>query len=143
MIVTTLDHVAGQQIGETLGLVRGTSTWTRRVTKSYAGGIRSTHAYGLRDLEAGLAATRDEATETMKREAAKIGATAIVGLQTEVRELQEGVFMVNVTGTAVKTYRFPAPMPATRSDDDLPAMGMAHFAFAGGRAFFEGSTLHH
>jgi uncharacterized protein YbjQ (UPF0145 family) len=143
MIVTTLDHVAGQQIGDTLGLVRGTSTWTRRVTKSYAGGIRSTHAHGMRDLEAGLASTRSEATEAAKREAASMGATAIVGFQTEVRELSEGVYMVNVTGTAVKTYRFPAPMPALSDDGELPVIGMVHFAFAGERASFEGSSLRH
>ena len=34
MIVTTMDGIAGRMTQETLGVVRGSSMWTRRIIKS-------------------------------------------------------------------------------------------------------------
>ena len=143
MIVTTLDHAAGLQIGDTLGLIRGVSTWTRRVSKSYAGGIRGVEVHGMAELDSGLTETRLRATDAAKQEAAAMGANAIVGIRTEVKELTPGVFMVCVTGTAVKTYRLPANVPAYRSEDDVPPVAPMLHAQALQRASYEGSTLRH
>ncbi len=50
MIVTTMDGVAGRITEETLGVVRGTALWTRRVTKNSLGGIRQFQVSGLKDF---------------------------------------------------------------------------------------------
>ena len=54
MIVTTMDGIAGRITQETMGVVRGTQLWTRRVIKSSFGGIRNFEVTGLKDLDAGL-----------------------------------------------------------------------------------------
>ena len=143
MIVTTLDHVTGQQTGDTLGLVRGTCSWTRRIAKSYAGGIRSVQLHGLAELDQGLAEARNRAMDDAKREAGTMGGTAIVGCRTEVKELGTGVYLITVTGTAVKTYRLPASVPAFGGNDELPGLGLADYAKARARASSEGSLLRH
>ena len=143
MIVTTLDHVAGYQVADTLGLARGTATWSRRISKTYGGGIRGTELHGTSELDQGLEEARIQATEAVKKNAASMGATAIVGIVTEVRELSSGVLLVSVTGTAVKAARLPAAIPAMREVDDTPDFGMAHVAQVMMRASFEGSALRH
>lgn len=143
MIVTTLDHVTGQQTGDTLGLVRGTCSWTRRIAKSYAGGIRSVQVHGLAELDQGLAEARTRAMDDAKREARTLGGSAIVGCRTDVKELGTGVYLISVTGTAVKTYRLPAQVPHFDGNDELPGLGFAPIAKALSRASSEGSVLRH
>jgi uncharacterized protein YbjQ (UPF0145 family) len=143
MIVTTLDHVAGYQVADTLGLARGTAVWSRRVSKTYSGGIRGTELHGTAELDQGLEEARIQATEAVKKTASAMGATAIVGIVTEVRELNSGALLVSVTGTAVKAARLPQAIPAFRDMDDTPDFGMAHIANAMARASSEGSALRH
>lgn len=143
MIVTTMDHVAGHTVGETLGLVRGAATWSRRVSKTYAGGIRGIEVHGLAELDQGLADSRQRAMDEAELQAKAVGATAIVGLATEVKELTAGVFMVCVSGTAVKTFRLPAAAPSFRPPSDLFGDGLAFIGAALERASFEGSLVHH
>ena len=54
MKVTTLDGIAGHITEETLGVVRGTALWTRRIVKNSMGGIRQFQYHGLQDLDDGL-----------------------------------------------------------------------------------------
>ena len=143
MIVTTLDHVAGYQVADTLGLARGTATWSRRIGKTYGGGIRGTELHGTAELDQGLEDARTQAMEAVKMNAARMGATAVVGLVTEVKELNSGVLLVCVTGTAVKAARLPAAIPAMREMDDTPDFGMTHVAQFLARASYEGSALRH
>ena len=143
MIVTTLDHVAGHQVADTLGLARGTATWSRRIGKTYGGGIRGVELHGTAELDQGLEEARVQATEAVKKNAQAMGATAIVGIVTEVKELNSGVLLVCVTGTAVKAARLPAAIPALRDMDETPDFGAGHMAQFLARASSEGSALRH
>jgi uncharacterized protein YbjQ (UPF0145 family) len=143
MIVTTLDHVAGHAVGDTLGLVRGVSSWTRRVTKTCAGGIRHLAVHGLADLDRGLDECRLKAMEALKKEAEAMGATAVIGLQTEMKELSSGACMVVVTGVAVRTYRLPAATPAFQTPQAISEIGFGFPAGFPERPAIEGSVLHH
>ena len=147
MIVTTLDSVAGRMTEETLGVVRGTALWTRRITKTSMGGIRHMHANSLRDLDDGLNVAKEQASNSMNQQAIKLGADAIVGLKLEVIEMSNGAFCINACGTAVKTSKLPLAFPALPV---LPAAAPAaaedfDFSIAAfsGRASFEGSVLRH
>jgi uncharacterized protein YbjQ (UPF0145 family) len=143
MIVTTLDHVAGHAVGDTLGLVRGVSSWTRRVTKTCAGGIRHLAVHGLAELDKGIDECRVKAMEALKKEAEAMGATAIIGLQTEMKELSSGACMVVVTGVAVRTYLLPAATPAFQMPAMTSEIGLGFPAGFPGRPAIEGSVLHH
>jgi uncharacterized protein YbjQ (UPF0145 family) len=153
MITTTLDGVAGRMTEETLGVVRGTAMWTRRITKTSMGGIRHMHANTMADFDEGLNAAKETATKALEAQGAKLGADAIVGLRLEVAEMSSGVFCINATGTAVKTSKLPQsvplPPPAPEVDpfsqpaDDFEfdmGLGVALYA---ARASYEGSVLRH
>lgn len=153
MITTTLDGVAGRMTEETLGVVRGTALWTRRVTKLSMGGIRHMQVNSMQDFDEGLNGAKESATRALEAQAAKLGADAIVGLRLEVAEMSNGVFCVNATGTAVKTSKLPhsvpLPPPAPEADpfsqpaDDVGfdmGLGVALYA---ARASIEGSLMRH
>lgn len=152
MLMTTLDGIAGHITEETLGVVRGTAMWTRRITKTSMGGIRHIQATTLNDLDQGLNVAKEQASNFIKAQAAKLGADAIVGFRIEVTEMSNGTFCISAAGTAVKTTKLPAnvpmPPPAAATDpfsatfDDIHVdLGTAIFAAA--RASFEGSQLRH
>jgi len=54
MIITTTNTLGDQDIVETVGMVRGSTTWRRRIMKSYSGGIRSVQQSGSLDFDKAL-----------------------------------------------------------------------------------------
>ena len=141
MIVTTMDGIAGHITEETLGVVRGTALWTRRIVKNSMGGIRQFQVHGLQELDQGLNTAKDSATKAMEEHARKLRADAIIGLRLEVVEMSSGVFCVNATGTAVNTVKLPQSVPAftaaPEEDFDLDISLLA------ARPSFAGSALRH
>jgi uncharacterized protein YbjQ (UPF0145 family) len=141
MIVTTLDTVAGRMTDETLGVVRGSGLWTRRITKFAYGGLRNLHATGLQELDEGLNQAKESATKEMNEQARKMGADAVVGMRLEVIEMSSGIYCVNACGTAVKLEMLPQAMP--------PFAGKVHvainpvIAYAAARPSVAGSDLRH
>ena len=149
MIVTTLDGIAGRMTQETLGLVRGTSLWTRRVMKSSFGGIRHMHVTGVKELDVGLNEAKEESHKAMIEQARAMGADSIIGVRIDVIEMSNGVFCVNTTGTAVTTLALPAMVPS--HDEAAPAAGLEPDEdgdfdvgiLMAARPSFEGSLLRH
>ncbi len=141
MIVSTLDVVAGRMTDETLGVVRGSGLWTRRITKFAYGGLRNLHATGLQELDQGLNAAKESAIREMNEQACKMDADAIVGMRLEVIEMSNGIYCVNACATAVKLAMPPQAMP--------PFAGGVHFAidpliaYAAARPSAAGSDLRH
>ena len=143
MIVTTMDGIAGRMTQETLGLVRGTSLWTRRVIKSSFGGIRNLQVTGLSEVDKGIKQAREEANASMLGQATAMGADSIVGVRIEVIEMSNGMFCVNATGTAVKTVVIPASVPGFPSAPETADADVLDLAFMLARPSFEGSVLRH
>ena len=141
MIVTTLDTVAGRMTDETLGVVRGSGLWTRRITKFAYGGLRNLHATGLQELDQGLNAAKESAIREMNEQARNMDADAIVGMRLEVIEMSSGIYCVNACGTAVKLAMLPQAMP--------PFAGKVHLAIhpvivsSAARPSAAGSDLRH
>lgn len=149
MIVTTLDGIAGRMTQETLGLVRGTSLWTRRVMKTSFGGIRHMQVTGVKDLDLGLNEAKEQAHQAMVNQALAMDGDSIIGVKIDVVEMSNGVFCVSATGTAVKTLSLPASVPSfdvaspaasTETDEDFD-FDMSILMAA--RPSFEGSVLRH
>ena len=144
MIVTTTDGIAGRITLETMGVVRGTALWTRRIVKNSMGGIRQFQQGGLADLDQGLNEAKEQAAKSLNAQALTLGADAIVGLRLDVVEMSNGVFCVNASGTAVKTVKLPQSVPvaseASPAAEDEDEFDMS---FPAARPSFEGSTLRH
>ena len=149
MIVTTLDGIAGRMTQETLGVVRGTSLWTRRVMKSSFGGIRHMHVTGVKDLDLGLNEAKEQAHAAMVEQAKAMGGDSIIGVKIDVVEMSNGVFCVNATGTAVKTLALPASVPSfdvaspAASTDTDEEFDFDMSILLAARPSFEGSVLRH
>ncbi len=152
MIMTTMDGIAGHMTEETLGVVRGSAMWTRRMTKTSMGGIRHIHATTTQDLDQGLNVAKEQASAFMKQQALKLGADAVVGFKLEVTEMSNGTYCINAVGTAVKTVKLPAnvPLPPPAAATDPFSVPMDEFdidlgtaLYAAARASFEGSILRH
>ena len=148
MIVTTMDGIAGRITQETLGVVRGTSLWTRRVIKTSFGGIRNVAVTGVKELDLGLNEAKEQASASMIEQARKLGANAVIGVRIDVVEMSNGVFCVNTTGTAVKTLMLPASLPsfeaaAPKADTDFDFELDFDMSFLAARPSFQGSTLRH
>ena len=148
MIMTTLEGVAGRMTETTLGAVRGTALWTKRITKSCMGGIRHMQAFGLADLGAGLNEAKECASKELQQQARKLGADAVVGLRIEVIEMSNGVFCVNASGTAVRTVALPQSVPDySRTGGGIETgdepYDLSTVGFVAQRPSFEGSVLRH
>ena len=143
MIVTTMDGIAGRITQETLGVVRGTELWTRRVIKSSFGGIRNFEVTGMKEMDAGLKDAKDRSHQAMIAQAKALGADSVIGVRIEVIEMSNGVFCVNATGTAVKTVVIPASIPAFPAAPETDDADVFDMAFLVARPSFEGSLLRH
>jgi uncharacterized protein YbjQ (UPF0145 family) len=144
MIVTTMDGIAGRMTQETLGVVRGTSLWTRRIVKTSFGGIRNLQVTGVKELDVGLSEAKEQAHKAMVEQATAMGADSVIGVKIDVAEMSNGVFCVNTTGTAVKTLALPASVPSFEMADPGSGMDAAYdMSFLAARPAFEGSTLRH
>jgi uncharacterized protein YbjQ (UPF0145 family) len=143
MIVTTMDGVAGRITQETMGVVRGTQLWSKRVIKSSFGGIRNFQVTGMQDLDAGLAEAKDKAQRTMIGQAKAMGADSVIGVRIDVVELSNGTFCVNATGTAVKTISLPVSVPSFEAAPPAEAGMEFDLGFLAARPAFHGSILRH
>lgn len=117
-----METVAGRVNEETLGVVRGSALWSKRITKYSQGGLRGLQYTTMTDLAIALNDVKDQAEKHAKDQATAMGADAIVGLRLEVFEMSEGMFTAVATGTAVRTVALPVVMPAFQpaaNDDDF------------------------
>jgi uncharacterized protein YbjQ (UPF0145 family) len=125
MKLTTMETVAGRTNEETLGVVRGSALWSRRVMKYNRGGLRGLQYTTMSDMSDGLNKAKEEAEAKAKAQAQELGADSIIGLRLEIFEMSEGLFTAVATGTAVRTAALPAAMPvfnAAANDDDVDVM---------------------
>lgn len=105
MIVTTTPNIEGQRITEYLGVVTGEAILGANVIRDFFANIRDVVGGRSGAYEKVLRNAREEAFEEMQEIAADRGANAIVGVDIDYEVLGEtnGMMMVSVSGTAVKT----------------------------------------
>ena len=101
ILMVTTPEIPGYRIKEVKGIVYGESIRTRGFLGRFAAGLEAlaggrSYAY-LRELEK----TRSEAIEDLARNAAKMGANAVVGVDFETSEILEGFLVITAYGTAV------------------------------------------
>jgi uncharacterized protein YbjQ (UPF0145 family) len=122
MKITTTETIAGRIVEDTLGVVRGTVLWSRRVMKYNHGGLRGLQYTTMDEMSDGLHVAKEQAEAKAKAQAKALGADAIICLKIEVVELSDGVFTAVATGTAVQTCAMPNALPnfgtAANDDDD-------------------------
>jgi uncharacterized protein YbjQ (UPF0145 family) len=102
VIVTTTPSVSGREVTEYLGVVCAQSVMGVNAFKDVAAGVRN--IFGGRsksyenELSSGVASVIDE----MERQAAELGAEAVLGVDIDYETVGAQMLMVSASGTAVR-----------------------------------------
>jgi len=102
MILTTSNNIAGRQIKETLGLVRGNTIRAKHIGKDILAGLRNIVGGEIKEYTEALNEAREEAMKRMIKDAEGLGADAIVGIRFTTSQIMSGAAELLVYGTAVK-----------------------------------------
>lgn len=104
VIMTTTPNIEGRSIAEYLGVVTGEAVMGANIFKDMFAGIRDIVGGRSAAYEKELRKARDIALQEIGAEAAKLGASAVVGIDIDYEVLGEkgGMLMVSVSGTAVR-----------------------------------------
>ena len=103
MILSTTSTLEGHPIENYLGIVSGETIIGANIFKDFfasitdiVGGRSSAYEQVLREAKA-------TAMAEMEMQARQLGANAIIGIDLDYETIREGMLMVTVSGTAVKT----------------------------------------
>lgn len=103
MILSTTFDVAGRQIGQQLGLVRGNVVRSRFIGRDIVAGLRMIVGGEIHEYTKLLAESREQALDRMIAQAQALGADAVVGIRFETTDAGQGqATEVLAYGTAVK-----------------------------------------
>ncbi len=98
--MSTIQALPGYRVVKVLGVVNGMSLRTRGMLRFMAG-IEAAFGGRSESYIVELKKARDEALQDLIREASRLGANAVVGIDFETSEILEGFIVVTATGTAV------------------------------------------
>lgn len=102
MIVTTTDSIAGREIVEVIGLVRGSSVRARHLGKDISAFLTNIVGGEMVEYTKLLAEAREQSLDRMLNEAREQGANAVVGMRITGTEISVGAAEILIYGTAVR-----------------------------------------
>ena len=102
MLIVTTDGIAGREVAETLGLVRGATVRAKHVGTDIVAALKSLVGGELRGYSSLLAGAREQAIDRMIAEARSLDAEAVVGFRMETSTIAGGASEIVVYGTAVR-----------------------------------------
>lgn len=102
MIIATTETIAGRQVTETLGLVRGSTVRAKHIGSDIVASLRNLVGGEVREYAQLLAGAREQALDRMKAEAERMGADAVLSVRMETSTIQNGASEVMAYGTAVR-----------------------------------------
>ncbi|PUB11277.1 YbjQ family protein [Yoonia sediminilitoris] len=102
MLICTTHSVAGREVAETLGLVRGATVRAKHVGTDIVAGLRNLVGGEMKGYSSLLAGAREQALDRMKAEASAMGADAILGFRMETSSIMNGASEIVAYGTAVR-----------------------------------------
>lgn len=102
MIIVTSNIVAGKEIKETLGLVKGEIVQSKNIGKDFLASMKNIVGGEIVSYTKMLTEARKMATDRMIKEAEKLGADAIIDVRFGSSSLMQGCAELIAYGTAVK-----------------------------------------
>ena len=103
MKLFTTENIAGEEIKESLGLVKGEIVQSKNIGRDFMAGMKTIVGGELAGYTEMIREARQIATKRMVDEAEKLGADAIVGIRYGSSAVMQGAAEIIVYGTAVKT----------------------------------------
>jgi len=101
MIIATTDFVAGKEIKETIGLVRGNTIQAKSIGKDVKAGFRHIAGGEIKEYTQLLAEAREIALQRMEEKAEKMNADAVINLRFMTAAIMGGAAEILAYGTAV------------------------------------------
>lgn len=102
MLITTTDTIHGQEITETLGMVRGATVRAKHLGTDIVAALKQLVGGELTGYSSLLAGAREQAIDRMIAQAAAQGADAIVGMRMQTSSIAKGSSEIVAYGTAVR-----------------------------------------
>lgn len=102
MLILTTEAIAGYEITETLGTVKGNVVRTKHIGTDIVAGLRSLIGGEVQEYTSMIAGARDQAVARMIEEAEALGADAVIGLRFSTSMVMQGASEILAFGTAVK-----------------------------------------
>ena len=102
MIVVNTEYIAGKEIKETLGLVKGSTVQSKNIGRDIAQGFKGIIGGELKSYTDMMNEARDIATGRMIEEAQQLGADAVINVRFASSSIMQGAAEVMAYGTAVK-----------------------------------------
>ncbi len=102
IIVTTGNDVAGHEIVQYLGIVRGIVVRSTGIGRGIVGGLRSIGGGNIPEYAAVCEEARQHAYQLMLTHATEMGADAVIAFRYDATEFTQGSTEVLAYGTAVK-----------------------------------------
>ena len=102
MIISTVSHVPGFRVSQTLGMVRGSTIRSRHLGKDVLAVFRNIAGGEIHEYTKMLAEAREQAVDRMLEEAEAMGADAVIGLRFQTSTVMSGAAEMLCYGTAVK-----------------------------------------
>jgi uncharacterized protein YbjQ (UPF0145 family) len=103
MILSTTSTLEGFRIEKYLGLVSGETIIGANIFKDFFASITDIVGGRSGAYEQVLREAKSTALAEMEMQARQLGANAIIGIDLDYETIREGMLMVTVSGTAIKT----------------------------------------
>jgi uncharacterized protein YbjQ (UPF0145 family) len=102
VLITTIDTVAGHEIVQVIGLVRGSTVRAKHIGTDIVAGLKNLVGGEMTGYSSLMAGAREQAIDRMVAEAHAMGANAVVGFRMETSAIMAGASEIVAYGTAVK-----------------------------------------
>ncbi|HIE12305.1 MAG TPA: heavy metal-binding domain-containing protein [Desulfotomaculum sp.] len=102
MIVTTAGAIPDREIGETLGVVMGSTVRARWFGRDIAAALKQIVGGEIKSYTDMMEAARKQALNRLKEEAAKLGADAVIAVRFTSTQIMTGAAEILAYGTAVR-----------------------------------------
>lgn len=102
ILVSTTETIAGREIAQVLGLVKGNTVQTRHIGSHILAGLMTVVGGEVKGYVKAITSAREEATDRMIEEAGVLGADAVVCMRYSTSQIMNGAAEILAYGTAVK-----------------------------------------
>ena len=102
ILITNTEEIAGKEITENLGLVKGNKIRARHIGNDIMAALRNIVGGEVKEYTKMISDTREDALKEMVKEAEKMGADAVVNVRFSTSQVMGGAAEILAYGTAVK-----------------------------------------
>jgi uncharacterized protein YbjQ (UPF0145 family) len=102
MLITTLDHIPGKEIAESLEIARGSTVRARNLGRDIFAGLKNIVGGEISEYTRLMADAREQAIDRMVADAEGLGADAVINVRFTTAMVMQGCSEILAYGTAVR-----------------------------------------